>query len=135
MPGSPLEVIRSWDAAAEAGDAEALAALVHEDFEMVTMHRGTQHGRDAARGWLERQSHGVGMHVRPRRFFQRGGTVAVDAIIEMRWVETGEVAETRDGAAVFEVRDGLVSRLTVHPDIESALAAAGLDESDEAESP
>ena len=128
-------MVRSWNVAAEAGDAEALAALVHDDFELVTMHRGVQQGPDAVRSWVAKQSHGVGMHVEPRRYFARGNTVAVDTIVEMRWVETGEVAETSDGAVVFEVRDGRVGRLTVHPDIAAALEATGLGESDEAELP
>ena len=130
---SPLDAVRAWNEAAEAGDADALAALVHDDFEMVHMHRGVQHGPDAARDWLAKQSHGVGMRARPRRYFLRDGTVAVDALIELRWVETGELAETRDGAVVFVVRDGRIASLTVHPDIAAALAATGLDESDAAE--
>ena len=133
VPTAPLDVIRAWNRAAEDRDADALAALVHDDFEMVTMHRGTQHGPEAMRGWVERQAHGLGMHVVPRRFFARGETVAAETIVEMRWVESGEVAERSEGAVVFEVRDGLIQRLTVHPGIDAALEAGGLEESDEAQ--
>src|SRR3712207_5209914 len=98
VPDSPVDVVRSWNLAAREGDAEALVALSHEDFEMVTMHRGTQRGHDAVRGWVEKQTYGLAMHIEPKRYFHRGETVVVATHVEMRWVETGEVAEVQEGA-------------------------------------
>ncbi len=130
-----MNIVRAWTTAAKAFDAEALVALAPEDFEMVTMHRGIQRGHDAVRSWAARQTFGVAMHVDVCRYFHRDDTVVAETRIEWRDVETGELAESGDGAAVFVVRDGLVASIAVHPDLVSALSSAGISETDGPELP
>jgi len=130
MPVAALKVVRAWYRAAEAFDADALAAVSHDDFEWVTIHRGTQLGHGALTDWVQRQSYGVALHIEPQRYFQRGNTVVAETRTEWRYVDGGELAQTSSGAAVFEVRDDRVARLLSHDDLASALASTGLTEAD-----
>ncbi len=129
MPG-PLEVVEAWNTAYNARDAEALVALAHEDVELVSP-RGVDRGHDAVRESVRRQAYGVGMHVDVHRRFHRGEHVVTAGAIELRFVDSGELAERFQAAAAFVVRDGRVARVEPHADLASALAAAGVDASDE----
>jgi hypothetical protein len=129
---SALEVAQAWGRAMASFDEPALIALADEEIEIVTPG-GTRRGHDALRGWLQKQTYGVAPHFEPRRYFARDDTVAVDLHVEYRYVDGGEVAGSQDAAVVFAIRDGLVSRIDGHLDLASALSAAGLDETDEAD--
>ena len=126
---SSAAVARAWEQAWNARDADALVALVHEDLEIVTIHRGTRHGRDALRAWVARQTYGVAMHVAMVRVFERGDVAVAETRTEWRYVDGGELAEISSGALAFLVRDERIARVTVHPDLATALAASGLTES------
>ena len=104
-------------------------ALVHEDLEIVTMHRGTLHGPGALRAWVARQSFGVAMHVAIGRVFEGDGVVVAQTRTEWRYVDSGELGDTSSGALAFAVRDGRIARVTVHDDIDTALAVTQLGES------
>jgi hypothetical protein len=52
---SPRELAEACVEALNARDLQAMLELAAEDFELVTMHRGTL-GRGDIEGWLERQS-------------------------------------------------------------------------------
>jgi hypothetical protein len=129
MP-TPVEVVKAWNAAYNARDAEALVALAHEDVELVSP-RGVDRGHDAVRESVRRQAYGVGMHVFTHRRFHRGEHVVIAGTIELRFVDSGELAERFEAAAAFTVRDGRVARMEPHADLPSALAAAGVDASDQ----
>ncbi len=113
-------------------DEGALIALADEDLELVTPV-GTQRGHDALRGWLAKQTYGVAPRFEGRRVFVRGDTVVVDLHLEFRYVDGGEVAGSQDLAIGFAIQDGLVRRITAHPDLGSALSVSGLDEADESD--
>ncbi len=130
MTASPVEVVRSWERAAAALDADAVVALCHEDVAMHTPHRGVLHGHEGIRGFLARQSYGVAAHFLPVRLFNRGDVVVAETRVEYRWVDTDEVGETAERAVAFELRDGRIARIVVHEDLASALAAEGLSEAD-----
>jgi limonene-1,2-epoxide hydrolase len=129
MP-TPVEVVKAWTAAYNARDAEALVALAHEDVELLSP-RGVEHGHEAVRESVRRQSYGVGMHVAAQRYFHRGQHVVIAGNIELRFVDSGELAERLEAAAAFDVRDGRVARVEPHADLPAALTAAGVDPSDE----
>ena len=126
---SGADVARAWERAWNARNADALVALVHDDLEIVTIHRGTLHGPGALRAWVARQSFGVAMHVAIGRLFEGDDLVVAETRTEWRYVDSGELGDTSSGALAFVVRDGRIARVTVHPDIDTALAVTGLDES------
>jgi hypothetical protein len=66
----------------------------------------------------------------PRRVFARGGTVVVEQSAQWRTPE-GQVTEPQTVASVFRVRDGQVVAVLRYPDMQAALEAAGLDETEE----
>jgi SnoaL-like domain len=131
---STLEVVTAWARAMDDFDEEALIALAHEDFELVT-RGGTRRGHDALRGWLGKQTYGLAPRFESRRVFIRGDAVVADLNVEFLYVDGGEPAGSQDLAVGFAVQDGLMRRITTHPDLRSALSASGLGEADEADLP
>ncbi len=124
-----LDVVRAWGEAMAGFDEPALLALADEEIEIVAPG-GTRRGHDALRGWLEKQTYGVAPRFEQRRYFANDDTVVVDLHVEYRYVDGGELAGSGDAGVVFAIGDGLVSRITAHPDLASALTAAGLDAAD-----
>lgn len=80
----------------------------------------------SATGWAR-----AGIHLEPRRVFNRAGTVVVEQSARWRSAESGELTEPQGVASVFLVRYGRVASVVRHPDLATALTAAGLDESHE----
>ena len=74
---------------------------------------------------LELQSYGVAQHIRPVQYLARRAVVAVQALVELRWVDGGELAGSSEGVGVFDVRDGLAHGLKPEPDLQAACRAAG----------
>ena len=127
MAMEPVEVVRAYVAALNAGDVERMLELAAEDVEFHTP-RGSMRGHDALRGFMERQSFGTAYVVVPRAFYGRADVVVMDALNEMRYVDSGELAESFEDAPVFTVRDGRVARLDMSTALAAALAEAGMDE-------
>src|SRR5215204_5828168 len=119
-----LATVHAWEHAFNERDLDRLLALSTPDIEVATRN-GANRGHDAIRRLVHLQSYGVAQHVRARRYLARAATVVVEAVIELRWVDSGELADTRHGAGVFDVRDGRVSRFRPEPDLASAFAVAG----------
>jgi hypothetical protein len=118
-----LAVVHLWGRAFNERDLDHLLALSASDIELAT-HKRPERGHDAIRRLLRLQSYGVAQHVRAQRYIARETTVVVEALIELRWVDSGELAETMHGVAVF-VRDGRVCRFCPQPDLASAFRVAG----------
>lgn len=121
-----IEVVKAWHDAVNAGDTDRLAALVHEDIE-VGGPRGSGYGIALPRDWVER----AGIRLEPERFFQRGDEVVVEQRAAWRRPDTGKPGDLQEAASSFLVRDGRVRRVMRYPDLAAALAAAGLEESNE----
>ena len=119
-----LTTVRAWSRAFNARDLAALLALAASDIRLLSP-RGAEHGHDAVRRLLDRQSYGVAQHIRPLSYVARCATVAVRALVELRWVENGELADSVEAFGVFEVRDGLVHGFSAEPDLTAACRAAG----------
>jgi ketosteroid isomerase-like protein len=136
VPGpEPLDVVRAYNSAFEARDADAMLAYVDPDCEIVTLHRGVMRGHQPLRAFMDRQTYGVTMVPTERRYFARGDTVVVFGEIEWRYVESGELAGREQGGAVCRVRDGRIARLEIHDDLEAALESARMTEADEVPEP
>jgi ketosteroid isomerase-like protein len=127
-----LGVARAYDRAYDARDVERMVALAHEDVEAITP-RGTARGHAPLRVFMARQTYGVSWHATERRYFYRGGnTVVVSVQGEWRYVDSGDVAERENGAAVYTVHDGLIARFQPFEDLDAALATAAMTQDDEA---
>ncbi len=119
-----LAVVHAWGRAFEERDLCGLLALSTPDISLGDGDRAAD-GHDGVRRMLLLQSYGVAQHARPVRYLVRGSTAVVEATLELRWVDGAELAETRDGVAVFEVNDGRVRRFCPQPDLATAFRAAG----------
>ena len=122
-----LAVVADWLDAVNDGDADRVARLSAEDVE-VAGPRGTARGRAVLAGWLTR----AGFAAQPRRWFcGADGTVVVEQAA--RWIDPA--TGTDRGAAVvaseFHVGTSQIQRYARHDDLGTALANAGLHESDE----
>ncbi|WP_166396960.1 nuclear transport factor 2 family protein [Rubrobacter marinus] len=127
MTAPEVRVVRDWHEALNAGDADLLVALSHPDVE-VGGPRGTGRGAQLLREWVARS----GVRIEPRRIFHRAGTVVVEGDASWRDAGTGQTTGEQTVGSVFAFRDGRVTRVVRHPDLASALLAAGMDESNEA---
>jgi limonene-1,2-epoxide hydrolase len=119
-----LAAVHAWGRAFNERDLDRLLSVSARDIELATPN-GAHRGHDAVRRLVHLQSYGVAQHVRPRRYIAGGATVAVEALLELRWVEGGELADTTEGVGVFDVRDGRISRFCPQPDLAAAFRVAG----------
>jgi hypothetical protein len=95
--------------------------------------RGVDRGLEAARRWVEKQTqpHAV-MHIVSDQLVEAGDRVVVFARRQMRWRETGELADETPQAALLTFHVGRLSRWQLFPDRKQALLAAGLESGDPA---
>jgi limonene-1,2-epoxide hydrolase len=119
-----LAVVRAWSRAFNERDLERLLALSATDIRLGSGER-VAHGHAGIRRMLHLQSYGVARHAHPVRYIGRDSTVAVQATLELRWVDGGELADTSEGVGVFEVSDGRVSSFRPQPDLAAAFRVAG----------
>jgi ketosteroid isomerase-like protein len=123
---SHIETVLAWHAALNAGDVDGLLALSTDDVE-VGGSRGSGRGAHLLRDWVAR----AGMRMQPGRVYHRDRSVVVEGSAQWR-SEDGQLGDPQPVACVFGIRDGQVVTIIRYPDVASALAAAALDESDEA---
>jgi hypothetical protein len=126
MSDDAIETVLAWHAALNAGEVARLLRLSADDVE-VGGPRGAGRGAHLLEDWAAR----AGMRMQPGRLFHRDGVVVVEASAQWR-TEDGGLTDPQSAACVFRVRSGRVDSIVRHADVASALAAAGLDESDAA---
>lgn len=109
------------------GDVATVLALVIPEVEIETPG-GVDRGPEAVRRWVEKQTqpHAV-MHVVVDRLLEADDRVVVLARRQMRWRETGELADETPQAALLTFRAGKLSRWQLFPDRKQALLAAGIE--------
>ncbi len=125
---SEIDTVVAWHRALNGGDVDRLLGLSSDDVE-IGGPRGTGKGAPLLRDWATR----AGISLEPRRIFHRAGTLVVEQAARWRQSETGPMTDPESVATVFLVREGRVTSVVRHPEVASALAAAGLDDSDEVE--
>ena len=113
-----------------ARDEQRMLATLHEDIEFRFRHTVVK-GKAGLKGLLRAQAQGAGYRIEHGRCLERDGKLAAEIRKELRWVETGELAEVEDVAAVFVAEDGLLVRYTELDDLASAITACGVTEKDE----
>jgi limonene-1,2-epoxide hydrolase len=123
-----VAVVCAWREALNARDLARMLTLVNDRIEVLTP-RGTERGVRSVREFMERQTYGVGLHIEQPRLFADGDTVVLAARAELRWVDSGDLADASAMAAVFHVHDERIARIEIHDELRSALAAAGLSAS------
>ena len=121
-----IAVAQSWQAAANAQDVDSLLALSDRYIEIVGP-RGSGFGHQLLREWLGR----AGLSLTTVRVFARDDVVVLAQHGVWRSLETGEIVGERDLASRFRVADRLVSQFARYDSLDEALAAAGLQPSDE----
>jgi hypothetical protein len=121
-----IELVRNWHMALNSCDVDKLVALVGQHVTMGGPHGLTQ-GAQGVREWFERAS----VRMYPTRFFQRDHIVVVEEAAQWRDPETGAATRSKVVATVFEINDGVLSRILRCDDLPAALAAASLSVADE----
>lgn len=124
-PEAPeIALVAAWHEALNAGDADRVVALSHDDVELVGP-RGVASGRAVVRDWVDR----AGARLEPLRWFHREDSVVVEQRTTWRAGETEAAGAPLVVATAFRVRDGRVLRIARFDGVPEALADAGLDES------
>jgi ketosteroid isomerase-like protein len=121
----PVDTVRAWHDAVNAGDVERLVALSSDDVE-VGGPRGSGRGARLLQEWFAR----AGIRLDARLIFRRDRTVVVEQSAAWHMAGSGDSAEPQTIASVFLVEDGRVASVTRYADLASALEAAGLTDAD-----
>jgi Domain of unknown function (DUF4440) len=131
MSTGALSIVRDWLDAVNEGDRERVERLSAEDVELVGP-RGSLRGRQALSGWLGR----AGFSALARRWFcGADGSVVVEQ--DARWVDPATGVEQGRAMVASQFFVGAtddamrILRYARHDDLTTALAAAGLHETDE----
>ena len=121
------EAAKRFYEAFNARDLDAFVATLSENVELQTA-RGLRIGREEARAWATRNPTG-GLEQRLVVEELREHTDHVVALVRKQWwwVESDELADDEETAALFTFSDGLITRWQPFTDRAAALAAGGIE--------
>lgn len=123
---APLEIVRAWVAAANAQDVDRLVELSDPNIE-ISGPRGSGTGHHLLREWLAR----AGLSLETTRTFVREHAVVLEQRGVWRAPESGAVTGELALASAFRTDERRVVWFGRYDDLTAALAAAGLELSDE----
>jgi ketosteroid isomerase-like protein len=104
-------VARRWlELFNERSDVAEFLSLLAADVEMQTPGGPRLHGHDQARDWFQQGFENMRSRIIPESFVDKGDIVVGLGSIEVRWIESGEMAYQSGSAGVFWFRDGKVIR-------------------------
>jgi len=118
-----VEVVIAWHEALNDRDIERLISLCSDDVELGGP-AGSGRGPELLREWFESS----GLNLELGAFLQRGEVVVVSQ--EAQWAPPGGTAEVENVASVFRVRQGRIVSIIRYPDLDAALAGAGIGRGD-----
>lgn len=118
-----LQIVKTWQAAANAHDRERLLELSDPEIEIVGP-RGVARGHEVLGAWLER----AGLTARTKRGFVRGDTVVLAQHGVWRSVATGDLQGEADLATSFRVVGGRVTQISRYEKLEDAFGQTRLSE-------
>jgi hypothetical protein len=122
-----LAVARRWvELYNERRDVTEFLSLLDPEVELQTPGGPRLRGHDEARDWFEKGFENVQSRIIPDRFVEEGDVLVGLGRVEVRWIESGELAHESESAAVFWLRDGKIVRWQPFETHDAALAAAGL---------
>jgi ketosteroid isomerase-like protein len=123
-----LEIVkRGFDAFNERG-IEGIIPLIHSDFEATTppslaSEPDTYRGPDGIRRWFDSFDEVMDeIRWEPHRFREAGARVVVEFTLRARGKTTG-LDFGQDAVMVWEIRDGMASRLDLFQSLDEALVA------------
>jgi ketosteroid isomerase-like protein len=129
MSEENIEVARRWiELFNERDHVDEFLSLLDPDVELQTPGGPRLRGHDQARDWFEASYENVLPHIVPDRFVAEGDIVVGLGRMEMRWVESGEVAHEGESAGAYWFRNGKIIRWQPFGTNTEALEAAGLRE-------
>ncbi|MGA8928002.1 MAG: nuclear transport factor 2 family protein [Solirubrobacterales bacterium] len=128
MASENLEIVkRGFDAFNERG-IEGIIPLIHSDFEATTppslaSEPDTYRGPDGIRRWFDSFDEVMDeIRWEPHRFREAGDRVVVEFTLRARGKTTG-LDFGQDAVMVWEIRDGMASRLDLFQSLDEALVA------------
>jgi ketosteroid isomerase-like protein len=131
MGQANVEMARRWvELFNERGDVAEFLSLLDPEVELQTPGGPRLHGHDQARDWFEKEYENVRPRIVPDRFVAEGDTVVGLGKIEVRWIESGEIAHEGESAGAYWFRDGKIIKWQPFETHAAALEAAGLSEQD-----
>jgi ketosteroid isomerase-like protein len=129
MSQENVEVAHRWaDLFNERGDADEFLSLHDPEVELQTPGGPRLRGHDQVRAWFEAGFENVQSRIIPERFVAEGDVVVGLGRVEVRWIESGEVAYEGESAGAFWFRDGKVIKWQPFETHATALEAVGLSE-------
>ena len=127
----PLSIVEAWQDAVNARDSARLLDLSASEIEVVGP-RGSGFGHQVLQEWLGR----AGLTLTTLRAFARGDLIVLEQKAIWGAADTGDSTGDTILASTFHVdSQGRVARFVRYGTLGEALAAAGLDATDEANPP
>lgn len=122
----PVDTVRAWHEAVNAGDLERLDGLVTDDVE-IGGPRGISAGRKMHHEWIGRAK----INLIPLRYWTRGDAAVAEE--SARWMlENGEMTPAMTAFSAFQLADDRITSITRFETLSEALAEAGLTAADAA---
>jgi ketosteroid isomerase-like protein len=129
MSQENVEIAQRWiELVNERGDVAEFLSLLDPEVELQTPGGPRLRGHDQARDWFEAEFENVRPRIVPDRFVVEGDIVVGLGTMEMRWVESGEIAHEGESAGAYWFRDGKIIRWQPFSTHAEALEAAGVSE-------
>ena len=129
MSRETVEIAQRWaDLFNERGDVDEFLSLHDPEVELQTPGGPRLRGHDQVRAWFEAGFENVQSRIIPERFVAEGDVVVGLGRVEVRWIESGEVAHEGESAGAFWFRDGKIISWQPFETHAAALEATGLAE-------
>lgn len=129
-----LELLRRYYSLFNSGDRESFLALLTEDVVHDINQGGSEHGRDTFRAFMQRMDRSYRERVVELQVFasEDGSRGAAEFFIEGEYLSTDEGLPPATGqkyrlrvGAFFDIRDGLVARVTNYYNLQDWLRQVG----------
>ena len=128
MSQQNVAVARRWvELFNERGDVDEFLSLHDPEVELQTPGGPRLHGHDQVRDWFDAGFENVQSRIIPERFVAEGDIVVGLGRIDVRWIESGEVAHDGESAGAFWFRDGKIIAWQPFETHAAALKETGLE--------
>jgi hypothetical protein len=122
-----LAVVQRWiELYNDRSDVAEFIALLDPEVELQTPGGPRLHGHGQAGDWFEKETENVRSRIIADRFDEGDDVVVGLGTVEVRWIESGEIAHKSESAAVFRFRDLKIVGWQPFATYDAALEAAGL---------
>ena len=126
-----LAVVQRWiELYNDRSDVAEFIALLDPEVELQTPGGPRLRGHAQARDWFQKEPEAVRSRIAADRFVEGDDVVVGLGSVEVRWIESGEIAHKSESAAVFRFRDRRIVMWQPFATYDAALEAAGLPAED-----